>query len=579
MIVYIALCSGQGIVTRVIRSIPVGIVNEGRDVRELFVRGNELDYMLQQPLKNGESVRMRLRRDGNPMVFVTVKPIDSQRLLCVYDAQDIHRTDSLVEQILSVLDAPEALGQEAYGAGYYEIQKLNSQLINYQRAQAKTNIRLQALLEETRKARNTIEVLERDALTGLYTERAFYDRAAEVLRLHAEVKFDIAAVDIEQFKIVNDTLGTETGDQLLMDLAVCLLSFQRNEWYLFTRARADTYFILLPHEEAGIAALEEKIGSFMENYPLPMRIQAKIGVYPFAGNEHEIARMCDRALLAARSIKGDYNRRIAFYNKGMHEKLMLEQKIVNTMEDSLYREDFVVYLQPKVRVATGEVMGAEALVRWHHPEFGMIPPGEFIPLFEKNGFIYDLDLFVWEKTCCILKHWKERGLCPIPVSVNVSRNDLYHEDLPEKLLHMIRDYALSPSDLHLEITESAYVRDSRQQLAVINRLKREGFILEMDDFGSGYSSLNTLSELPINTLKLDLRFLGKSENKTRRQAVTRLVINLAKELGLQVIAEGVETKEQADMLKSMGCLYAQGYFYGRPVPEREFVKSYLYGRP
>ncbi len=208
----------------------------------------------------------------------------------------------------------------------------------------------------------------------------------------------------------------------------------------------------------------------------------------------------------------------------------------------------------------------------------MITPGEFIPVFEKNGFIYSMDLFLWKKTCQMLQEWQASGWGNLPISVNVSRTDLYHEDLPKTLSELVSRYGRRPEDLHLEITESAYVKDSSQMLSVICRLKQAGFVIEMDDFGSGYSSLNMLSELPIDVMKLDLNFLKQGEDTGRRQKVMQLMVHLAKELQLQVIAEGVETQEQALLLKTMGCRYAQGYLYGRPMPEEEFTRRLSTGR-
>lgn len=571
MIGYIALCKKNGTVNRVIRSVPVGLINEGKNIRELFTDPFELDHILTQDLACPSSLRLRMKLEGDPLVYVTLKAYGDQLLLLVFGLDEPYQFSQLIEMTLSALEVPEVMGQDPYGAGYYEIQKLNSQLINYQRTMAKTNVRLQTLLKEMQTARSAIEILERDPLTGLFTEKVFYDRAANVLEKSADEAFDIAAVDIEQFKIVNDTFGAVAGDRLLMDLAMCLMNLPVDPPPLYTRARADTFFILLHRQKTLYDILDEHVSLFLERYPLPMRLQIRIGIYHIEDRALEVARMCDRALLAADSIKGSYGRRIAQYNHTMHEKLMLEQKIVNTMVESLQREDFQVYLQPKAEINTGRLIGAEALVRWKHPEFGMISPGDFIPVFEKNGFIYSLDLFVWRTACRMLRDWKKANRS-IPISVNVSRTDLYHKDLPETLSGMCRDYDLAPDELHLEITESSYVRDSVQLLTVIRRLRQAGFIIEMDDFGSGYSSLNTLSDLPIDIIKLDMIFLRQSENNLRRQKVMQLIIDLARELDLPVIAEGVETEEQAMLLKAMGCPYAQGYLYGRPMPETEFFK-------
>ncbi|WP_195416460.1 putative bifunctional diguanylate cyclase/phosphodiesterase [Enterocloster citroniae] len=573
MILYIALCDKWGIVKRVIRSVPIGIVNEGKDVRLLFEDREKLDVLLCGQSGPEDSPRLPMKIEGNPLVYVTVRNIESQLLFLAYDVDgDASDLSRLVELVLSSMAAVrETTGQEEYGAGYYEIQKLNSQLINYQRTQAKTNAQLQRLLEEAWKAKGLIEMLERDTLTGLYTEKAFCERASGVLHAHPQQEYDIIAVDIEQFKIVNDVFGTMTGDQLLRDLSATLIGFQTDELKLMTRARADTFFMLLVREKS-YEVLDRSICSFLENYPLLMRLQIKTGIYRIEERELAVERMCDRALLAAVSIKGNYDCRMIQFNDKMHEKMMMEQKIVNTMVESLEKGEFMVYLQPKVEIDTGRIIGAEALVRWNHPKLGIISPCDFIPVFEQNGFIYTVDLYVWEKACSMMRAWRMAGLTEIPVSVNVSRTDLYHEDLPDRLVQLTETYGLSPQALHLEITESVYVRDASQMLISIKRLKKAGFMIEMDDFGSGYSSLNILYELPIDVMKLDMMFLGRADHESRRQTVMRLVINLAKELNLQIIAEGVETEEQAQLLKCLGCGLAQGYLYGRPVPEPEFTR-------
>ena len=477
MIVYMALCSREGVVKRVLRSIPAGMVNEGRDVRELFHEREELDGLLEQDHEYGASLRLRMKIQGDPLVFVTVKTVNRQLIFFAYDVKPAEPLTQLMELSLSLLDITEVDGQDPYGSGYYEIQKLNSQLINYQRTLAKANCRLQGLLEEARQARNTIDLLERDMLTGLLSEKIFYDRASRILELHPEQEFDILAVDIEQFKIVNEVFGTGRGDRLLMDLTVCLLTIQNDSRTLITRARADTFFAILPRRKETYEALNANMGRFLESYPLPMHLQIKAGIYQIDSRDLEVARMCDRALMAAGSIKRNYGQRFALYNHAMHEKLMVEQRIINTMESALERGDFIVYLQPKVEVDTGKLIGAEALVRWEHPEFGMISPGDFVPVFERNGFIYHLDLFVWRKVCRMLREWKEMGAAAVPISVNVSRIDLYHEDLLESLLGMVRENGLDPGELHLEITESAYVKDSVQLVTVIRRLRQGGFCL------------------------------------------------------------------------------------------------------
>lgn len=574
MIGYFALCDAQGNVNKVIRSVPMRFVNEGQNIRQLFSEDENMDALLNPGAGQVGSARLRIcEEDRN--VWAVAKRSGGQLLFMMWAIEDESEVPELMKLYISMTEDLELVQQEPYEASYYEIQKVNNQLINYQRALTKANERLKMLLEEVREAKSTIEILERDALTNLYTQNAFFDRAASILKENPETDFDIIAADIERFKMVNDAFGNAAGDKLLAEVAICLLSVRKEGKSLFARARADKFYALVPRCTSVYETLDRHIGFLTDNYPLPMRLQIKLGVYHIKDRTIGIPRMCDRAVLAACSIKGFFDKRIAFYDDSIRKKMIMEQNIIDTMTESLEREDFQVYLQPKVEIGTGRLMGAEALVRWQHPQLGMVSPGDFIPVFEKNGFIYALDQFVWRKACEIMGRWKREKGNFIPISVNVSRVDIYHTDLPGVLMKMVEENNLEPEDLHLEITESAYVSDSQQQLSVIEQLKVLGFIIEMDDFGNGYSSLNTLSELPIDVLKIDLEFLRMRKNVVRRKQIMRFVINLANELRLQVIAEGAETEEQIALLREMGCEYAQGYYYGRPMPQEDFQEYLL----
>ncbi len=573
MIGYFALCGAQGNVNKVIRSVPMCFVNEGENIRQLFSEDENMDALLNPADGQVTSARLRIR-EGDRSVWAAAKKRGTQLLFIMWDIEDISEVSELMRLYISMTDDLELVQQEPYEASYYEIQKVNNQLINYQRALTKANERLKMLLKEVREAKSTIELLERDPLTNLYTQNAFFDRAAAMLEENPETDFDIIAVDIERFKMVNDAFGNAAGDKLLTEMAICLLSIREDGKTLFARAGADKFYALIPHDTSAYEMLDRHIGFLEENYPLPMRLQIKLGIYRIEDRRLSIPRMCDRAVLAADSIKGFFDKRFACYDDSIRKKMIMEQNIIDTMREALEREDFQVYLQPKVEIGNGRLMGAEALVRWQHPQLGMVSPGDFIPVFEKNGFIYALDQFVWRKACEIMGRWKREKGAFIPVSVNVSRADIYHVDLPGVLMKMVEENGLEPGNLHLEITESAYVSDSRQLLPVIERLKELGFIIEMDDFGNGYSSLNTLSELPIDVLKIDLEFLRMRKNVMRRKQIMRFVINLANELRLQVIAEGAETEEQIELLREMGCEYAQGYYYGRPMPQDDF-QDYL----
>lgn len=240
------------------------------------------------------------------------------------------------------------------------------------------------------------------------------------------------------------------------------------------------------------------------------------------------------------------------------------------MEPALATNQFQVYYQPKISLADDKMAGAEALVRWIHPEKGIISPGEFIPLFEKNGFVTRLDRFVWEQTCIMLSRSKEKGYPSVPVSVNVSRADFYQADLSEILTGLIEKYHLQPADLHLEITESAYTDNPRQIMQTIDQLRSLGFVIELDDFGSGYSSLNMLNQMELDLIKLDMKFIQSEMAKAADQGILRFVVELAHWKKLKVVAEGIETYEQLARIKEIGCEYAQGYLFAKPMPAEEF---------
>lgn len=280
--------------------------------------------------------------------------------------------------------------------------------------------------------------------------------------------------------------------------------------------------------------------------------------------------MCDRAMLAVQSIKGKYGCYYAFYNNSLRDRLLRQQAIIDSMEFALGDGQFQVYFQPKYRIRDDHLAGAEALVRWMHPQWGMLSPAEFIPLFEKNGFITKLDQFVWEEVCRKLKAWEKRGYSGFHVSVNVSRADIYSVDITDLLISIVQKYELAPERLHLEITESAYTENSIQLIEVVSRLRELGFVLEMDDFGSGYSSLNMLNQMPIDVLKLDMKFIQSETAKPLEHGILQFVTDLARRMHLSVVAEGVETREQLDRLLEVDCDYVQGYYFARPMPAEEF---------
>lgn len=409
-----------------------------------------------------------------------------------------------------------------------------------------------------------------DALTGLYNRTFFFEKAEEFMRRNPEEEYLIVCSDIRQFNTVNDIFGMETGDMILKIIAEQLKMDDDNN-RIYGRIAGDSFALCIPkHKFEAMAPLFEK-GNAMHvknvNYP----IMNHMGVYEVKDLSISVAAMCDRAMLAIDSIKNDMQKGVAYYNNEIREKILREKEILRDLIPAYEEEQFTIYFQPQISHSTGAVVGGEVLVRWMHPEKGIITPNVFIPLIENNGLISKLDQYIWRKACEAIKHYKEKGR-KISLSVNISVKDFYYLDLYKEFMGLVQEYGIEPSQLKLEITESAVMIDVPKQVALIRKLQAEGFLIEMDDFGSGYSSLNTLKDIPVDILKLDLQFMGKAEDPERSANILQMVVGMAQKLHMPVIAEGVETKEQADFLGSIGCDIVQGYFYAKPMPMEEFDK-------
>ena len=414
-----------------------------------------------------------------------------------------------------------------------------------------------------------INMIQYDRLTGLYSKQYFYQQAGEVLLRNPDQQYDIICSDIENFKLINDVFGVKAGDRLLRGIGNAYAERLKGIG-ICGRLNSDQFACLLKHRDDYTDDMFIE-ASILTNGLLGIHnIVMKWGIYNVEDRSVSIEQICDRALLAARSIKGQYGKYFAIYDDTLRNQLLREQAITDSMESALSQNQFLVYLQPKYRIKDEVLVGAEALVRWNHPVWGFLSPAEFIPLFEKNGFITRLDRFVWEKACAVLHDWDERGYYPMSVSVNVSRADIYNEDLADTLVKIIEKYDLDPSRLHLEITESAYTENPKQIIDTVTTLRELGFVIEMDDFGSGYSSLNMLNDMPIDILKLDMKFIRSEMAKPKSQGILQFIINLASWMNLSVVAEGVETKAQLLRLTEIGCDYVQGYYFAKPMPCQEF---------
>ena len=409
-----------------------------------------------------------------------------------------------------------------------------------------------------------------DRLTGLYSKEFFYRQAAEQIKAHPERKYTIVSSNIENFKLYNDIFGVSEGDKLLQKIAE-MFRGMTGDGEICGRYNADRFLLLLNQEQySGDYEYLVKAGQTVLNKI--KNAVMKWGIYEVIDASVPVETMCDRAFLAVDSIKGQYNTNLAVYDAALRNTLLREQRIIESMETALQEGQFAVYLQPKFSLQNDGLAGAEALVRWTHPEMGFLSPGEFIPLFEKNGFITQLDQYVWERACMLMHDWKVHNLEVTPISVNVSRADIYQADLLDILLGLIEKYELSPEMLHLEITESAYTEAPDQIIDTVERLRNQGFIIEMDDFGSGYSSLNMLNQMKLDVLKLDMKFIQNETAKPMEQGILRFIVELANWMNLSVVAEGVETLEQLEHVRGIGCDYVQGYFFAKPMPGSDFEK-------
>ena len=426
-------------------------------------------------------------------------------------------------------------------------------------------------INETVKAENALRLrAETDALTGLYNRESFIEKASRLIAERESGYYIMACFDIDNFKVFNDQYGSDKGDEALKYIAdVFRLGFGAVGG-ICCRVMADNFAVLYPRSFVDSPEIAEirQTAARLDGSTEP--ITFSIGRYLVTDKSLSVSAMFDRASIAESSVKGRFDANIAQYDESMREHILREQEIISEMKTALEKENFEVWLQPQYNHSTGAIIGAEALVRWRHPKRGLIPPAEFIPVFERNGFIYEMDKLVWERSCALLRGWIADGRAPLALSVNVSRYDIFRDDFFEVITGLVERYEIPVNMLRLEITESAFARSTEQIITVVRRLIDYGFIIEIDDFGSGYSSLNTLKDVPASVLKLDMRFLENNENSSRGGNILESVVRMSRWLGMSVIAEGVETIEQADYLRSVGCSYVQGYLYAKPMTVEEY---------
>lgn len=424
----------------------------------------------------------------------------------------------------------------------------------------------EALLQEMEKSRRI------DRLTGLLRGKVFYHDVDEFIQNNSTENWAMIAVDLENFKLYNDWYGWENGNRYLMDVATRLNGVATVLKGYAAYMGGDNYALFIKHKPEFIDHMIKEVDEFIALDAKRMGFLPNLGFYFLEEGENTTAStMYDRATVALNTVKGNYAKRYGIYDKSMTLKMEREMSILTDVQRGVEEQEFELYMQPQIHVPTGKITGAEALVRWSNKNKGMISPGEFIPVLEKSGFITLLDKFVWEKVCIWQRRRLDKGLPILPVSVNVSRVDMYAIDLVSCFKEMTAKYDIPRSCIKIEITESVYAEDNEKIGKIAEALRKEGFAVYLDDFGSGYSSLNMLKNVYVDALKFDMRFLDMDEvNAKKGESIMESVINIARILRIPIIVEGAETEKQIKSLTSMGCRYVQGFYYYKPMPVEEF---------
>ena len=425
---------------------------------------------------------------------------------------------------------------------------------------------------ELNEGRQLISAAEHDKLTMLYTRSFFFEYANRIYKYHPELHMDAVVINIEQFHTVNELNGFEFGDSILRIIGSEISAFLSETEGIASRVEADRFNIFCKHQD-DYQALLDRFQKKMDDVSRNVSIRLRMGVKPWKADVEPML-LFDRASAACSMVRGNYKTHLMFYSEDMLARELLNRRLLNDLRAAVEEKQFKVFYQPKYRIQCDppRLCSAEALVRWKHPELGMISPGDFIPLFEGNGQISVVDKFVWAEAARQIADWRDRFGIVVPVSVNLSRADVFHPMLVKTLTGLIEENGLEYKNMKLEVTESAYTDNASQLLDVVNHLRELGFEIEMDDFGSGYSSLNMISSMPIDVLKMDMKFIRNIEHNTKDFRLVELVVDIAKYLNVPVVAEGVKTETQLQLLKNPDCDLVQGYYFSRPLPAEEFEK-------
>ena len=419
--------------------------------------------------------------------------------------------------------------------------------------------------------REIIQDVEHDELTHLYARSFFHEYSRRLLHGGDERQWDMLAIDIDRFRLVNEVNGKAVGDAVLRSVANGIREALDGAHGIGCRNSADLFYMFIEHTD-DYAALFNTIARHVRGVSEAGSVRLRMGVYQGVDTARSIEWYSDAAKDACSSLRSNYVSSVKIYDEALHEKELFNERLVADIDEALAAKQFRVFLQPKydIRGDRPRLYSAEALVRWIHPELGFISPGTFIPLFEENGLITRLDEYVWRETAAHIRRFRDEYGVDFPVSVNLSRMDLFSANLKERLLSIVAEHGISVKNFVLEVTESAYSEDMDRILGIVRELRDAGFLIEMDDFGSGYSSLNMLCLMPIDALKIDMKFAQNVAHTRSGYRMVELVIEMARSLSVPAIVEGVEDETQYRLMKQVGCDIVQGYYFSRPVDANTF---------
>ena len=531
--------------------------------REILCAMLESEYEILQACNGEEAMRMiREQKDTISLVLLDIQ----MPVMSGFDVLKAVRADDEISRIpLIVVTTDKEAEVESLKLGAVDFIPKPYPDVDVVRARIQRTIQLY-------EDRNTIQFTERDTLTGLLNREFFYHYAEQYDLFHAHEEMDAIFLDVNHFHMINERYGKSYGDDVLCKIGERVKELVRDSGGIVCRRVADNFMVYCPHREDYQELLESASIGLAGGAAGNNRIRLRMGIYPCVDKSIDMERRFDRAKRASDSVRGSLARPIGIYDKTLHERELYAEQLIEDFPEAIEKKQFTVYYQPKfdVRPETPLLAGAEALVRWIHPQLGFINPGVFIPLFEENGLIQKLDLYVWRETARQIKAWKDEMDFSIPISVNLSRIDFFEPNLVDTLKALLQEFDLSGRDLKLEVTESAYTQDSEIIIETVEQLRELGFQIEMDDFGTGYSSLNMVSSLPIDALKLDMQFIRNAFKPGGNTHMLEIIIDIADYLSVPVIAEGVETEKQLNALRDMGCAMVQGYFFSKPVPAEDF---------